>query len=230
MLHVRVHRKQTLGVVLFATLSIPSVTFAQSDVQEYTLVVNGQSGRILLYRISGHAFVDIEALARIANGSARIEGHQLVLEIPANSSAPSPATEPSETMTRNFMTAALRDLALIKDWHTTIAHALQRGVPGDGSRLVVFHDRAVEGLRLAAVEASSPSDQDALRLLTNHFNQVDRWKGKMVDARKSMNTASYSMTPDALEKDTEYQTIASCSQFLSTMLAGGKYEDSSSCH
>jgi len=133
-------------------------------------------------------------------------------------------------MTKNFMTAALSDLALIKDWHTTIAYALQRGVPGDGNRLIIFHDRAAEGLRLATVEASSQSDHDALQLLTNHFNQVDRWKHKMIDARKSMSTANYSMTPDALEKDPDYQTVASCSQFLSTMLAGGKYEDKGSCH
>ena len=219
-----------LWILISVVFSFSIATFAQSEVQEFTLVLNGQSGRILVYRINGQAFVDVEALARIGNGSATIEGHQLILTLPAPST-PTPAS-PSrpEGMTRSFMTAALKDLAIIRDWHTTIAHALQRGVPGDGSRLVVFHDRAVEGLRLATVEAATHSDQDALRLLTNHFNQVDRWKHKLVDARKSMSTANYSITPDALERDSEYQTIASCSQFLSGMLAGGRYEDSGSCH
>jgi len=222
---------RNIWIVIAAALSISTSMAGQSDVQEYKLLVNGQSGSILVYRINGQSFVDVEALARIANGSARIEGHQLVLNLPVNSlSGRSETGAAPEAMTKDFMTAALSDLALIKDWHTTIAHALQRGIPGDGSRLAVFHDRAVEGLRLANVEASSHSDQDALRLLTNHFNQVDRWKRKMVDARKSMSTANYSMASDALEKDSEYQTIASCSQFLSTMLAGGKYEDNASCH
>jgi hypothetical protein len=219
-----------LWILISLALSFPIITFAQSDVQEFTLVLNGQSGRLLVYRINGQAFVDVDALARIGNGSATIEGHQLILNLPATSTPTSASTLPPDRMTRDFMTAAVKDLAIIKDWHTTIAHALQRGVPGDGSRLVVFHDRAVEGLRLATVEASTHSDQDALRLLTNHFNQVDRWKRKLVDARKSMSTANYSITPDALERDSEYQAIASCSQFLSAMLAGAKYEDNGSCH
>jgi hypothetical protein len=226
--------ERRVWILITAIVSFSIITFAQSDVQEFTVVLNGQSGRILVYRINGQAFVDIEALARIGNGSATIEGHRLIVMLPATST-PSPASTPPEGtppegMTRDFMSAALKDLAIIKDWHTTIAQALQRGVPGDGSRLGPFHDRAVEGLRLATVEASSHSDQDALRLLTNHFNQVDRWKRKMVDARKSMGTANYSITPDALDNDSEYQAIASCSQFLSAMLAGGKYQDNGSCH
>ena len=220
---------RTIRVFIALMLGFGTDAFPQSDVQEYTLVLNGQSGRILVYRINGHAFVDVDALARIGNGAATIEGHQLILTLAAASGS-TLASAPAEGMTRDFMTAALKDLAQIKDWHTTIAQALQRGVPGDGSRLGVFHDRAAEGLHLATVAASTHSDQEALRLLTNHFNQVDRWKRKMVDARKSMSTANYSMTPDALEKDSEYQGIASCTQFLGSMLAGGKYEDNGTCH
>jgi hypothetical protein len=216
-------------MLILVVLGFAALTFAQTDVQEYTLVLNGQSGTILVYRINGQAFVDIAALARLANGTASIQGHQLVLSLPASSSA-TQASAPVQGMTRDFMTAALNDVAIIRDWHTTIAQALQRGVPGDGTRLGVFHDRAAEGLHLAAVDVSTRSDQDALRLLTNHFNQVDRWKRKLVEARKSMGTANYSITPDALERDSEYQTIANCSHFLGAMLAAGKYEDNGSCH
>jgi len=231
MRHVLKSSNRSIPPLIAVILSITSSAFAQSDVQEYTLVLNGQSGTILVYRINGHAFVDVDSLARISNGSATIQGHQLILNLPTQSAqTPASASAPAEGMTREFMSAALKDVAVIKDWHTTIAQALQRGVPGDGSRLGVFHDRAAEGLHLATVEASTHSDQDALRLLSNHFNQVDRWKRKMVDARKSMSTANYSMTPDALDKDSEYQAIANCSHFLGAMLAGGKFEDNGSCH
>ena len=223
------NHNRPIWIFIALLLSVVTNAFGQSDVQEYTLVLNGQSGRIFVYRINGHAFVDIDALARITNGSASIQGHELILTLPA-ASASALTSAASERMTRDFMAAALKDLAIIKEWHTAMAHALQRGVPGDGSRLVIFRDRAMEGLRLATVDASTHSDEEALRLLTNHFNQVERWKHKMVDARKSMSTANYSITPDALDKDSEYQTIASCSQFLSTMLAGGRYEDNGSCH
>jgi hypothetical protein len=216
-------------MLIFALLTLAPITYAQSDVQQLTLVLNGHSGQIFVYRINGQAFVDVEALARIGQGSATVEKGELVLTLPA-AVAFAPVGAPVEGMTRDFKTAALKDLAIIKDWHTTIAHALQGGVPGDGSRLVVFHDRAAEGLHLATVDASTHSDQESLRLLTNHFNQVDRWNRKLVDARKSMSTGHYSMSTDALERDSDYQAIAHCSHFLSTMLAGGKYEDNDSCH
>jgi hypothetical protein len=222
-------QKRTISMLIFVLLNLAAVTYAQSDVQELTLVLNGHTGQILVYRINGQSFVDVEALARIGQGSATVEKGELVLTLPATV-ASAPAGAPIEKMTTDFKTAALKDLAIIKDWHTTIAHALQRGVPGDGSRLVVFHDRAAEGLHLATVDASTPSDQESLRLLTNHFNQVDRWNRRVVDARKSMSTGHYSMSADALERDSEYQTIAHCSQFLSAMLAGNKYEDNNSCH
>jgi hypothetical protein len=135
-------------------------------------------------------------------------------------------------MTKDFRTLAVQDLALIKNWHTVMAHAIQRGVPGDGNQMVSFHDRAAEGLRLATVHASSSADRDALQLLTNHFNQVDRWKTKLVDARRSMSTANYSITPNALDHDPEYQKIVTCDQSLATILSTGQHQEkpSDSCH
>jgi hypothetical protein len=220
--------------VLFSAAAIAALlpfALAQSELQTRTLVINGQSGQAVIYRIHNQSFIDLETLARIGNGSLSFQGSQIILTLPPSHAVPvSAGTAPDEGMTRAFMSAAVQDLALIKDWHTTMAYAIQRGVPGDGSRLVVIHDRAAEGLRLAKVDASSHSDQQALHLLTNHFNQVDHWKHKLVDARKTMSTANYSLTPDALDKDPEYQKIVGCAQFLGTMLANGQYQDNSSCH
>jgi hypothetical protein len=205
--------------------------FAQSELHKRTLIINGQSGEAVIYRIDGQSFVDLETLARIGNGSLSFQGDQISLTLPAASAGAVPVSSPlTDGMSKPLMTAALHDLALIKEWQTTLAYAIQRGVPGDGSRLVVFHDRAAAGLRLATVEASNRSDHDAVQLLTNHFNQVDRWNHKLVEARKSMSTGNYSFTPNSLDKDPEYQKIANCSQFLSTMLAGGQLEDNPACH
>jgi hypothetical protein len=154
----------------------------------------------------------------------------VTLPISPDAAATSQSAAVHNGMTDEFMKAGIQDLALIKNWHTTLAHAIQRGVPGDGSQLVAFHDKAAEGLRLATVAAANPSDQNALQLLTNHFNQVDNWTRKLVQERKSLSTANYSVTPNALESDSQYQQIAACSQFLGNMLAAGQYEDGASCH
>lgn len=231
MQHVSFRRAHAALIVGTAVIALLPVAFGQSELQTRTLVINGRSGEALIYRINNQSFIDLETLVRIAHGSMSFQGDHITLTLPASQVAsgdPAPAT--AEGMTKGFQTAALQDLGVIKDWHTIIAHAIQRGVPGDGSQLVVFHDRAAENLRLATVAASSHSDHDALQLLTNHFNQVDRWKRKLVDARKTMSTANYSITPDSLNQDPEYQTISNCDRFLSTMLAGAQYMDDPSCH
>ena len=225
-----VHNRRAL-ISATTVMALLPVAVAQSELQTRTLVINGQSGKAVIYRINNQSFIDLESLARIGNGSVSFRGEQIILTLPSSAAATVPdSTPPNEGMTRPFMTSAVQDLALIKDWHTKLAYAIQRGIPGDGSRIVVLHDRAAEGLRLASVDASSHSDRQALQLLTNNFNQVDQWKRKLVDARKSMSSANYSLTPEALEKDSEYQKIVSCNQFLGTMLTGGQYQDTSSCH
>lgn len=105
------------------------------------------------------------------------------------------------------------------------------GNTGDGSRVFVYRDKAAHGLTLATVAASNDSEHNAVRLLTTHFNHVQKWSTALVKSRKSLGTANYSMSVTALNDDPLYQTITRCSRFLGTMLAGGKFEDDgSSCH
>jgi hypothetical protein len=217
---------------MFAAMCLTSaLATGQSELHTRTLVVNGQSGKAVVYRIDHEWFVDLETLARIANGSVVFHGDQIVLTVPQSgqTTAENHVVSATEGMSKDFMTAAIQDLSVIKTWYTTMAQAIQRGVPGDGSQMVVFHDRAAEGLRLASVHVSSRSDKDALLLLTNHFNQVDRWKTKLVDARRTMSTANYSITPESLKKDPDYQSIESCDHSLATIFSTGQYEHSDSC-
>jgi len=238
------HRTKRALATAILWLSLAAV--AEAQLQTRTLTVNGHSGKVTIYHVQGKSFIDLESLVRTGKGTVAFKEDEIILTFPAAraASAPTAASAPaaressasaqasspqSGAMTRAFMSAAIQDLALIKDWQNTMAYAIQRGVPGDGSRLVILHDRAAEGLRLAKVQAHSPSDDSALQLLTNHFNQVDGWKRKLVDERRSMSTANYSASPDALNQDPEYQKIVSCSQFLATMLPSGTYEDNGSC-
>ena len=213
--------------LIFATLAV-----AQSQ-QRQTVVINGHAGEIIVYQISGKSFVDLETLVRIANGSVSFQQNQIVLTFPAGepTSTPSAPPQPAATgMTDNFMKAALQTLSVTTEWTNVLAYAAQHGVPGDGSRLVVFHGRASEALRLSQVAASSNSDQEALQLLTNHVNAVQSWNDTLVSQRKSMDTGQYSMTPNAMQNDPTYQKITACSRFLSNMLPSGQFQDNGSCH
>lgn len=213
---------------LILVLVLASFTHAQ--LQTRTLVINGHSGQVTIYRVEGKSFIDLETLVRTANGTVSFKGDEIILTLPAVAASAAQTNPPqSAGMTKGFMSSAVQALALIKDWQNTMADAIQRGVPGDGSRLGILHDRAANGLRLAQVQAHSEPDENALQLLTNHFNQVDNWKRRLIDARRSMSTANYSASADALQNDPEYQKIVSCSRFLATMLPSGEYQDDPSC-
>ena len=230
-------RKQ-LYLTALTTILI-TLAVAQTGEQRRTVVVNGQSGQIIVYEINGRSFVDLESLARIANGTLSFQENQIVLTIPsqATSSAQATSTEgppansqPANVMTPGFMKAALQTLAATKQWTDALAYAAQNGVPGNGSRLVSFHDRAMEALGIAKVDASSNADQDAFQLLNNQVNFVQSWNDTLIAQRRSMNTGQYSMTPNSMANDPAYQKIIACTKFLGVMISNGQFQDDGSCH
>jgi hypothetical protein len=208
------------------------VASAQSKYTQKTLVINGHSGDAMVYQIDGKSYVDLESIVRIANGSLGFNGDRIVLTVPGGGDAqPHQADhQASAGLSNDFVRAALQDVATIKEWSNTLAFAIQRGVPGDGSRLVAFHDRAADQLRLAKVAAANDSDQNALRLLTNHFNLISSWNDKLVGERKRMDTGKYSIDANALANDETYQKITGCSKFLNAMLPSGQFHDDRVCN
>ena len=213
-------------------LTLSGIATAQDAYHERTLVVNGHTGTAMVYQISGKTYVDLESLAKIANGTMTISGDKIIVTLSTNDSAGAHPSDHSAVpgMSTDFMNAALQGLSILKEWSSTLAYAIQRGVPGDGSRLVAFHDRAAHQLRLAKVAASNESDENALRLLTNQFNVVNGWSDKLVAERKSMSTGKYSMNPNALANDETYQKITGCAKFLATMLPSGQFQDNHVCN
>ncbi len=217
------------------------VALSQSSHKSRSVAINGHTGEAVVYQIDGKSFVDLESLVRIGNGSISFRGEQIILTFPNadnagdNSAVSGPAVAgtahtDNPGLTPDFMRAAVQTIAIIKDWTDKLTFAAQRGVPGDGSRVVLFHDRAAEALRLAKVAAASDPDQNALTLLTNHFNTVSGWSEKLVGERRNMDTGKYSMSENAFSGDATYQKISSCNNFLSSMLPGGRFEDDVSCH
>ena len=216
-----------------ALLILLGVAASQSSHSSRSLSINGHSGKATVYQIDGRTYVDLESLVRVGNGSMSFKGDQITLSFPASdggSSGSDGRGSADENLTAQFMNASVKTLAVLKDWTNTLSYGVQRGVPGDGSRLVVFHDRGSEALHLAAVAASSGGDQDALRLMTNQFNTLNAWSDKLAGERKNMDTGKYSISADALKNDETYQKITACTRFLNKMLPSGTYQNDYSCH
>jgi hypothetical protein len=218
-------------------LVFSATAFSQNNLEKRTLVINGQSGEITIFRVDGHNFVDLETLVRIGGGTVSLQGNTINLTFGATppaaatqTSAPPPQQPASNAMSTNFMAASVQVLATLKDWRATMAYGITHGIPGDGSRMVLNQNKAIEGLRMAKVAAVTDADRSAYQLLTKDFDNVNNWYKDLVQGRKNMNTGNYSMSEDPLANDSQYQKIVACSDFLGAMIPSGTFSDNGSCH
>ena len=210
---------------------------AQVKTPSLTLVVNGRIAPDAVVQINGRDYVDLRALASTMNGSLNFRGEQIVLTLPlsdAGASAPVsslPTEAPTESgLSQDFMKAGIEAIALMREWASPLAYAIQNGYPITEQWVSGYREEAANGLRLASVAAKTEADRKALQLLSNEFESVRQWSGKLVEARKSMDTAKYSMSAGALQNDPLSQKIIACGHFLGSMLGSGAVEDNSSCH
>jgi hypothetical protein len=212
------------------------MSLAQAGSQRKTLVVNGRSGEATVVQLNGRTYVDLETLARIADGSLAFQGNQVTLALPA-SHATAPATASPENnpaantgLSRDFRVAAIETLAEMREWASTTANAIQNGYPITESWVVDYREKAATSLRQASATASTDSDHSALALLTNEFQNVETWSNDLIEARKNMATGKYTMSRDALRNEPLSQKIINCGHFLGTMLGSGEFKDDLSCH
>ncbi len=232
-----------LAILIFFSVLAP----AQNKIEKRTLVLNGHTGEITIFMVDGTPFVNARTLVEIGNGNLAFNGTTIVLNFGGTSgctqtvqppttpasevSTPEPQSEqaPSSAMSSDFMTAAVRELGILKEWTSYMAYGITKGVPGDGSRMVLKQNQATEALHLAQAAASSDADRSAYELLNSNFDNVKQWYRTLVEGRKRMNTANYSMSEDPLKNDSQYKKIVTCTDFLGSMIPSGTFSDDGSC-
>ena len=225
-----------LSYWLLLLISSCNIGMAQAIPQTNTLVVNGRSGDAVLLHLNGRTYVDLETLARIADGSLAFRGSQVILALPASGTTSSeteshgnhPATQTG--LSRDFRIAAIETLAEMREWASTTANAIQQGYPLPENWVVDLRERAATSLRTTHATASTESDKNAVALLATEFHNVETWNNDLIEARKNMDTAKYAMSSDALRNEPLSQKIINCGHFLGTMLGSGEFKDDPSCH
>jgi hypothetical protein len=230
-------RNNLRGVLLVTlwTASMSGNAWTQVKQQVVTLVVNGQSGQAAIVHVAGRGYVDLAALAHIANGSLDFQDKRIVLTLPqsnenthASGSLPDHADDSS--MSRDFMKAGIETITLMREWASPLAYAIQNGYNVTDSWVAGYREKAANGLRIASVAAKTSADQSALQLLTNEFDALREWSNKLVEAHNTMSTGKYSLSEDTLRNEPLSQKIVNCGHFLASMLAGGTFQDDGSCH
>ncbi len=229
------HKPRSTALASLALLTMSWCARAQAKQQGETLEINGQTGQAAVVHIDGRTYVDLESLAHIANGSVSFKGNRIVLDLPPSTAsiaagvAP-PAQTDDAALSRDFMRAGMETIALMREWASPLANAVQNGYPVTENWVANYREQAAHGLRLASMAAATDADRRALQLLTNEFEAVRGWSNKLVEARRTMNAGQYSVSANALRDDPLSQKIVACGHFLAPMLASGSMQDDPSCH
>lgn len=217
-------------LMLLALVIVPLLALSQTAQETRTLIVNGQRGQVSVVQINGRSYVDLEALARIANGSLGFQGNQITLTLSGAANAPAaavPSTNPPADpgFSRSFLRAGIEAMSMVREWHSALANAIKNGFPLAQDWLSGYRSQAATALRLASVAVSTDSDRSGFQLMTNGFNFMDKLSNQYLAATKSLNY----IPPDALTNDPLDQKLLGCGHSLASMVASGQFVDDGSC-
>ena len=219
------------GLMVVVLLATAGRFWSQTDQQKLIFIVSGQPGQAPVLQTNGRSYVDIEALARLTNGSLGFQGNQITLKLPSSVASP-PTTTPPATQAANsefskeFLKAGIEEMSVIREWRSALVNAVQNGYPVTDAFVSGYRGQAATSLRLASVAVSTDSDRSAFQLLSNELDHMQKLSNKILAARKNMNYIS----PDALKGDPLDAQILSCARSLAAMAASGQFQDDGSCN
>jgi len=228
------HNSRECGYTLILLL-VSTVTSAQAAEEFRSLVINDLSGKVVVMEVGGKTYVDLKRLVQIGHGSMEYRGNQIVVSLSCSSmDTPTKTTEEEQSTSlrlgREFTKAGIEEISLLREWASSLANSLQNGYPISENWVAGYRAKAHTGVGIVSAAVSTEGDRSAAELLNHEFETVQEWSNKLMEARKSMDTAKYAISPDALRNDPLSQKIVTCGRFLGQMLASGSFQDDASCH
>ena len=190
-----------------------------------SLVVSGHSGQATVIQAQGRNYVEVEALARVVNGTVGFNGNQIVLTLSGSSQNSAAGPPPAAGFSNEFKTAGIEAMAEIREWHTALATAIERGVPLNQGWLGPYGAKAQQALRLASVAISTDSDKNVYPFVVNVFNNMKALSEKYLQKTKDMNY----IDPNSLQSDPVDQKILTCTRSLASMATTNQFVDDGSC-
>jgi hypothetical protein len=208
-----------------ALMIIPAVALALAAQQSTSLSIAGQTGSAKVIQIEGRNYVEVEAFARLTNGSISFNGNQIVLTLPGASEDVTPPDAPAMAFSKDFVRAGIEAMAQVREWHAELKNAIEHSYPLNETWLTACRSQAQQALRLAGVAVNTAADKNALPFLTNEFNNMRQLSNNYLKMAQSMTY----ITPDALESDPLDQKISTCAHALASMATANEFVDDGSC-
>ena len=210
---------------LLLTLSVLALTLVAAQ-QTTTLVISGQQGQASVIQVQGKNYVEVDGLARLTNGSISFNGNQIVLALHGSgSSAPEAAPVSAPGFSKGFVTSGMEAMAQVREWHTALQTAVERGVPINNEWLGAYRAQAQTAIRLASVAISTDSDKSVYPFLVNQYNNMKSLDDEYLQMTKSMTY----IDPNSLQADPINQKFVACRHSLSLMASSNQFMDDGSC-
>jgi len=218
-------------LIVLVLLIVPGLALSQAVQQSRTLIVNGKSGQVKVMEIDGRSYVDLESVARIANGTLGFSGNQITLTLPSfaarTASAAVPSSPPANSgFSKVFLGASIEEMAVIREWRSALVNSIENSYPIQEEWVEHYRGQAATNLGLASVAASTDSDRSAAQLLSNEFDNMKALSAELLAARK----IAHFVSAENLRDDPLNQNVLTCARSLASMAVGGQFVDDAACH
>jgi hypothetical protein len=221
------------SVSLFVALALAPIVsvMAVPQRQAETLVVSGHAGSVPVIQINGRSYVEVESLARLANGSLKFTGNQIALTLSATAANEKPVAALADVAAGNgfskqFLQTGIEEMSTIREWHSVLASAIENQYPITEGGLRRYQVESMTSLRLIQAAAKIDSDKKAAQLITGLYQKMEQLSDKYLKTRANMTY----IAPDTLKNDPLDESIVACGKALGVMAASGQFVDVPACH
>lgn len=211
-------------IMLAMVLMLPLLVLVAQETN--ALLVEGQHGHARVIQVQGKNYVEVEGLVRITGGSMRFVGNQIVLTLPASGDTLSQAAPaPAVGFSKPFLGAGIETMREILEWHAALKTGIERGYPLSDVWLGNYRRQIQSSLKQTEAVASTDTDQKALPLLTNEFNNMN----ELTDKYLRISASRDYLAPNPLSSDSLEQKLLACWQSLASMASSNQIVDDGSC-
>ena len=222
--------KTIIAVIATVLTSLPILSAngnAQTTQKGSTFAIAGHAGEAQILKVGGKSYVDIEALARLTQGTLSFKANQTILTLsPSDAEARESTPHAKAGFSIGFVQAGIEEMSLIREWRIAIVNAVQSNIPLSEDWISTQHRRADKNLSLASAAESTGDDRSASALLAAEFSNMQ----KLSDLYLAMRKQDAAMSPDTFSNSSLEQQILSCAQDFVTMTAGHEFQDLPTCH
>ena len=206
----------------------------QHPARSSQLEVNGYEGQVPVFYHGGHAFVEVEGLARVTGATLGFQGKTILLTLPAlaapqETAAPAPAPAPPEDKgySVDFLRMGVEQMTVIREWRSAIENAIRTNNPVEQSWIAGYRSNAQNRMAMASASATTEADKQALPLLQGAMTMIQQLSDRFLALRSNLTYVS----PDSLDNDPLDKKILDCAQGLASQaIPGGPFQDVQACH